>query len=185
MTREAFRTDVIVSVTTSEAQSPMCVSGRLRDHTDRWALCGHLHARVRMGMRSGVLSPECTGFRSHGAFATPGGHPSPASMLGGPAAGRALLFTGYVPYQSTCAGQVAPASRMVAPNQVDNSGGNSGLALSIGPMPGAMPNTMSREAAAPLLRYCATICCTAALVLSLDIRTLRRRRAGAAGSRCC
>ena len=83
------------------------------------------------------------------AFATPGGRPSPASMLGGPAAGRGLLFTGYVPYQSTCAGQVAPASRMVAPNQVDNSGGNSGLALSIGPMPGAMPNTMSREAAAP------------------------------------
>ena len=37
------------------------------------------------------------------AFATPGGRPSPASMLGGPAAGRGLLFTGYVPYQSTCA----------------------------------------------------------------------------------
>ena len=71
------------------------------------------------------------------------------SMLGGPAAGRGLLFTGYVPYQSTCAGQVAPASRMVVPNQVDNSGGNSGLALSIGPMPGAMPNKMSHEAAAP------------------------------------
>ena len=47
------------------------------------------------------------------AFATPGGRPSPASMLGGPAAGHGLLFTGYVPYQPTCAGQVAPASRSI------------------------------------------------------------------------
>jgi hypothetical protein len=80
------------------------------------------------------------------AFATPGGRPSPASMLRGPAAGCGLSFTGYVPYQPTCAGQVAPASRMVAPNQVDNSGLD---AYSCGQMPGAMPNAMSREAAAP------------------------------------
>ena len=65
----------------------------------------------------------------------------------------------------------------------------SGLALPIGPVPGAMPNKMSREAAAPPSaappRSFLRSIFARALVPSLDVRTLRRRRAGAAGSRCC
>ena len=57
--------------------------------------------------------------------------------------------------------------------------GNSGLALSIGPMPGAI-HTQQQDV--PRGR-CATSCCTAALIPSLDVRALRRRRAGAARGR--